>query len=81
MVFHENISGYIKSTTTITYQSISHNNQVSTLYYQCYNCNILGKFVQVDYPEDNDYYLKFEGLILMVNMTCGMYPSYKKQPD
>ena len=39
-------------------------------------CNIPGAFLQVDWPEDNNCYLKFEGL--MVKMICKIDPSYEK---
>ena len=38
--------------------------------------NIPKAFLQVDWPEDNNCYLKFEGL--MVKMICEIDPSYKK---
>ena len=43
---------------------------------QVVTCNIPGAFPQANWPEDNDYYLKFEGL--MVNMICDIDPRYKK---
>ena len=39
-------------------------------------CDIPEASLQADWPEDNDYYLKFEGL--MVDMICDIDPSYKK---
>ena len=39
-------------------------------------CDIPGAFLQADWPEDNNCYLKFEGL--MVKMICEIGPSYKK---
>ena len=39
-------------------------------------CNIPGAFLQANWPEDNDCYLKFE--VLMVKMICKIDPSYKK---
>ena len=39
-------------------------------------CNILGAFLQANWLEDNDCYIKFEGL--MVKMICKIDPSYKK---
>ena len=39
-------------------------------------CDIPGAFLQANWPEDNDCYLKFEGL--MVKMICEIVPSYKK---
>ena len=39
-------------------------------------CDIPGAFLQADWPEDNDCYLKFEGL--MVDMICDIDPSYEK---
>ena len=39
-------------------------------------CNMPGVFLQADWPEDNDCYLKFEGR--MVNMICKIDPSYEK---
>ena len=39
-------------------------------------CNIPGAFLQADWPEDNDCYLKFEGLI--VKMICEIDPNYLK---
>ena len=38
--------------------------------------DIPGTFLQADWPENNDCYLKFEGL--MVYMICDIDPSYKK---
>ena len=42
---------------------------------QVVTCDILGTFLQADWPKDNDCYLKFEGL--MVNMICEIEPAYK----
>ena len=42
---------------------------------QVVTCDIPGVFLQADWPEDNDCYLKFEGL--MVDMICDIDPSYK----
>ena len=39
-------------------------------------CNIPGAFLQANWPEDNDCYLKFEGL--MVKMICEIDPNYEK---
>ena len=39
-------------------------------------CNIPGAFLQTNWPEDNDCYLKFEGL--MVKMICEIDLSYEK---
>ena len=39
-------------------------------------CDIPGDFLQADWPEDNNCYLKFEGL--MADMICDIDPSYKK---
>jgi hypothetical protein len=39
-------------------------------------CDIPGAFLQADWPEDRDCYLKFEGA--MVSMICDINPSYKK---
>ena len=38
-------------------------------------CDIPGAFLQADWPEDNNCYLKFEGL--MVDMICEIDPCYK----
>ena len=43
---------------------------------QVVTCNIPRAFLQVDWPKDNDCYLKFEGL--MVKMICEIDPSYEK---
>ena len=43
---------------------------------QVVTCNIPGAFLQADWPEDNDCYLKFEGL--MVKMICEIDPNYLK---
>ena len=40
-------------------------------------CNIPGAFLQSDWPEDDDCYIKFEGL--MVDMLCRIDPTYKKK--
>ena len=40
---------------------------------QVVTCNIPGAFLQADWPEDNDCYLKFEGL--MVKMICNIDPN------
>jgi hypothetical protein len=39
-------------------------------------CDILGVFLQVDWPKDKDCYLKFE--VAMVSMICGIDPKYRK---
>jgi hypothetical protein len=39
-------------------------------------CNIPGAFLQADWPEDRDCYLKFEGA--MVSMICDIDEKYKK---
>ena len=39
-------------------------------------CNIQGAFLQVNWPEDTNCYLKFEGM--MIKMICKNDPSYKK---
>ena len=31
-------------------------------------CNIPGAFLQLDWPEDDDYYIKFEGLMVDCNI-------------
>ena len=41
---------------------------------QVVTCDIPGAFLQADWPEDNDCYLKFEGL--MVKMICEIDPNY-----
>ena len=43
---------------------------------QVITCEISGAFLQADWPDNNDCYLKFEGL--MVIMTCDVDPVYKK---
>ena len=43
---------------------------------QVVTCDISGVFLQANWPEDNDCYLKFEGL--MVKMTCESDPNYLK---
>ena len=43
---------------------------------QVVTCDIPGAFLQADWLEDNDCYLKFEGL--MVDMICEIDPCYKK---
>ena len=43
---------------------------------QVVTCDIPGALLQADWPEDNDCYLKFEGL--MVDMICDIDPCYKK---
>ena len=40
-------------------------------------CNIPGAFLQSDWPEDNDCYIKFEGM--MVEMLCEIDPTYKNK--
>ena len=40
-------------------------------------CDIAGAFLQSDWPDDNDYYIKFEGM--MVGMLCEIDPSYKSK--
>ena len=42
---------------------------------QVVTCNIPRAFLQAGWPKDNDWYLKFEGL--MVDMICDIDPSYK----
>ena len=39
-------------------------------------CNIPGAFIQADWLEDTNYFLKFEGL--MVKMICEINQSYEK---
>jgi hypothetical protein len=39
-------------------------------------CDIPGAFLQADWPEERDCYLKFEGA--MVSMICDIDPKYKK---
>jgi hypothetical protein len=39
-------------------------------------CDIPGALLQADWPEDRDYYLKFEGA--MVSMICDIDEKYKK---
>ena len=43
---------------------------------QVVTCDIPGAFLQADWPEDNNCYLKFDGL--MVDMICEIDPCYKK---
>ena len=43
---------------------------------QVVTCDVPGTFLQADWPEDNNCYLKFEGL--MVDMIFGIDPCYKK---
>ena len=43
---------------------------------QVVTCDIPIAFLQADWPEDNNCYLKFEGL--MVDMICEIDPCYKK---
>ena len=40
-----------------------------------FTCDIPGAFLQADWPEDIDCYLKFEGA--MVDMLCDINPEYK----
>ena len=40
-------------------------------------CDILGVFLQLDWLEDDDCYIKFEGL--MMDMLCRIDPAYKKK--
>ena len=55
---------------------------VATIHILCYGCNgieacnIPGVFLQANWPEDNDCYLKFE--VLMVKMICETDPNYLK---
>ena len=44
--------------------------------WQVLTCDIPGAFLQADWPEDNDCYLKFEGL--MVKMICEIDPNCLK---
>jgi hypothetical protein len=39
-------------------------------------CDILGAFLQVEWPAERDCYLKFEGA--MVSMICDIDPKYKQ---
>ena len=41
---------------------------------QVVTCDITGAFLQANWPEGNDCYLKFEGL--MVRMICEINPNY-----
>ena len=43
---------------------------------QVVTCDIPRVFLQANWPVDNNYYLKFEGL--MVDMICDIDPSYNK---